>query len=248
MTIEDDETPQISIASNKSTVLEAGTGADRRATLTVTRLGRLSPALDVGFTVSPTTRMVMGTDFSNLPSPIHINNGASSATLSFTAVDDAMDEDNETATITIQGGTGYTIGSPSSASVTITDNDPSPRIEFADRIFPTQPVLVRLSSVSERDVTVYFNLSSGTASACRDCKPRLSGNVSSGVTDATCHGYVDRGLQPQNRIIPAGSSSVTIDCMVCPGSSRKTFFVNVLNATNATIDSRARRKCKVRIQ
>jgi hypothetical protein len=247
MTIDDDEKPQISIASNKSRVLEAGADADRRATLTLTRLGSLSPALDVGFAVSSSTkRMVKGTDFSNLTSPIHLNGGASSATLFFTAVDDAVDEDDETATITIQRGTGYTTGSPSSASVTITDNDKSPTIEFADSNVTTQPICVRLSSVSERDVSVYFNLSSGSASACRDCKPRLSGNLGSGVTNVTCHGYVDLGPLPQERIIRAGSSSVIIDCMVCPGSSGKIFFVNLLAARNATLGSM--KKCQVTIQ
>ena len=39
-------------------------------------------------------------------------------------VDDALNEEDETFTITIEPGTGYTVGSPSVHTVTITDNDP----------------------------------------------------------------------------------------------------------------------------
>lgn len=247
ITIQDNEPPQVSIASNKSTVPEAGTPAERTATLTFTRLGSLASPLDVGFTVSPSTPgMVAGTDFTTTSSPAHFAAGASTATRQFTAVDDPLDEEDETARIAIQSGAGYTTSSPSSVTVSITDNEASPTIEFTSSSVTTKPIRVRLSAVSGRDVTVNFNLSNGTASACRDCNPHLGGNLQDGVTNATCHGYLDRGPLPQKRIIPAGSNSVTIDCMVCPGSSGKTFFVNLLAPENAILGSVTR--CEATIQ
>jgi len=46
-----------------------------------------------------------------------------SATITLTPVDDAVQDINEIATLTITAGTGYTVGSPSSANIAIEDND-----------------------------------------------------------------------------------------------------------------------------
>ena len=46
-----------------------------------------------------------------------------SDTITLTPVDDAVQDINEVAILTITSGTGYTVGSPSSANITIEDND-----------------------------------------------------------------------------------------------------------------------------
>ena len=46
------------------------------------------------------------------------------STISVPFTDDALNEENETFTITIEPGTGYTVGSPNMLTVTIVDNDP----------------------------------------------------------------------------------------------------------------------------
>ena len=43
-----------------------------------------------------------------------------------TTVDDTTDESDSTVTATVTSGTGYTVGSRSSARVTVADNDPPP--------------------------------------------------------------------------------------------------------------------------
>ena len=43
--------------------------------------------------------------------------------ITITPVDDALTESNETIILTITGGSGYNIGSPYTATVTIKDND-----------------------------------------------------------------------------------------------------------------------------
>jgi hypothetical protein len=50
--------------------------------------------------------------------------GATAATVTVTPVDDSQPEVTENVTLTISAGTGYTVGSPSSAIGTITDNEP----------------------------------------------------------------------------------------------------------------------------
>jgi hypothetical protein len=51
--------------------------------------------------------------------------GLSTATVVVTPVDDTADEADETVIATVATGTGYTVGSPSSATVSIVDNDPT---------------------------------------------------------------------------------------------------------------------------
>ena len=46
------------------------------------------------------------------------------STIEVPLTDDALNEENETFTITIEPGTGYTVGSPATVTVTIEDNDP----------------------------------------------------------------------------------------------------------------------------
>ena len=46
-----------------------------------------------------------------------------SATLSAATDDDAVEEPDSTVTATLSSGSGYSVGSPGSASVTVTDND-----------------------------------------------------------------------------------------------------------------------------
>ena len=46
------------------------------------------------------------------------------ATFGIPITDDALNEEDETLTITLQPGTGYTVGSPATGTVTIRDNDP----------------------------------------------------------------------------------------------------------------------------
>jgi hypothetical protein len=54
--------------------------------------------------------------------------GSTSATVTITPVDDTTFEGNETVTLTVASGTGYTVGTPSSATGTIADNDVAPTI------------------------------------------------------------------------------------------------------------------------
>ena len=57
--------------------------------------------------------------------------GATSATVTVTPVDDSAFEGAETVTLTLASGTGYTVGSPASASGTIADNDAAPTVSVS---------------------------------------------------------------------------------------------------------------------
>jgi len=58
-----------------------------------------------------------------LPGSVTIPAGASSATVTVTPIDDNQIEGDETVVLTPSSSTGYTAGSPGSATIVIHDND-----------------------------------------------------------------------------------------------------------------------------
>ena len=64
-----------------------------------------------------------------------IPDGQASATVTVTPVDDSDSEGDETVELTLASGTGYTIGSPGSDTVTIADNDTGGGLIVAEYAF-----------------------------------------------------------------------------------------------------------------
>ena len=125
VTIVDDDpspgTPSASFASGASSAAEsAGTH-----NVTV----NLSPAapsggLTLGYGVTGTATAGSGNDFTIQGSgSLSIAAGATSATIPVAINDDGTTESAETVILTLTGGTGYTVGTPSVHTLTITDND-----------------------------------------------------------------------------------------------------------------------------
>ena len=83
-----------------------------RVDLTV-NLSVMDPA---GYLVSPGPVMLM------------IAAGTSGGTVSLATEDDRQDEEHGDVTMTVKPGAGYDVSSPSSASVTVEDNDPTPAV------------------------------------------------------------------------------------------------------------------------
>ena len=95
----------------------ANTGAFR-----VTRSGGSSTApLTVTYTVSGTA--TNGVDYVSVPRSVTIPAGATSATLTITPRDDTFIEGPETVILMLTAQTTYHVSSPSSATVTIVDNE-----------------------------------------------------------------------------------------------------------------------------
>ena len=66
-------------------------------------------------------------------------NGDLIVTLEIPTVDDTTDENDEDFTLTIRPGTGYTVGAPSVATLTIIDNDDTPNPPVQPPVPPVQP-------------------------------------------------------------------------------------------------------------
>src|SRR5439155_12376957 len=73
------------------------------------------------------------TDYQPLGTSVTIAAGASSTTVTVTPIDDTQVESDETVVLTISADAAYSVGSPSSATITIADNDGTP--------LPGEPVI-----------------------------------------------------------------------------------------------------------
>jgi len=121
VTITDDDTvkPTVTVAATDAVAAEA---ASNPGTFTFTRNGgSLTVPLVVSYVISGTA--TPGTDYTGLGSTVTIPAGSTTATATFTPIDDLVIDPNETVVVTISTDSVYTIGTANTASITITDND-----------------------------------------------------------------------------------------------------------------------------
>lgn len=112
-------TTDVSVVATDANASESGdTG-----TFQLTRTGNASAALTV--TVAMSGSAVNGTDYQSIGATVTFGAGAATANVILTPVNNSIVDGSRTAVLTIQGGSGYNVGSPASATVTIADNDSS---------------------------------------------------------------------------------------------------------------------------
>ncbi len=114
--------PVTLMVNNSGAVTEGGT-------LTVTATLDEAPSANVMIPIQQASGgTAVAADFTlSASGVITVNSGSTSGTLTFTAVDDNIDEANET--LSLGFGTlpeGYSAGDPATAAITITDNDAAP--------------------------------------------------------------------------------------------------------------------------
>ena len=153
--------------------------------------------------------------------------GSSTSTVSVQTTEDTLDEADETFVVNLSAPTNATLGSPDTATGTITDDDAEPTVSLGDATAVTEgddPATtvdmefpLTLDTVSGRDVTVTYTLS-GTATAGSD------------YTDpATKTATIAAGSTTGNIVIPIKGD------LVAEGS--ETVIVTLSGATNASVSS-----------
>lgn len=166
VTIADDEPPPpvITITATDAAASEPGSNL---AIFTVSRTVSNSD-LTVSYTVGGTA--VEGVDYASLSGTVTFLAGTSSTDIQVRALDDLDCEMTETVIMTLASGTDYVLGSPSTATVTLADDECLPPLVS---IFPTDGVadeagtdagalkVFRVGTLSS-DLTVHFTLG-GTA-------------------------------------------------------------------------------------
>lgn len=212
----------LSLSSPTYTVGETGT-----VTITVNRVGTMG-AVSVNYSLTDGTATGGAAcggavDYGNTGGTVNFADGESSKTFTVPICEDTLDEANETFNVTLSGATGgAVVGSPSTGVVTITDDDASPGLAINDVSMAEGNAgttaftfTVTLSAVSGQNVTVDYATADGTATAPSDYTA-ASGTVTFAAGET---------MKPV-------TINVNGDTMI---ETNETFFVNLTNATNATI-------------
>jgi len=217
-TILNDDLPTASITVSPSSVSEDGA---TNLTYTVSLDQAAQSAVSVAFSVGGTA--TSGTDYAAVSSPLVIAAGQTSGTITINPTADSTVEPDETVVISLAAGSGYSVGSPNSATGTIL-NDDQPSLSIND---------VSLSEgdagTSNATFTVSLSQPAGAGGVSFDIAT-ADGTATAGVD------YVASSLTGQT--IPAGSSSATFTVLVngdTLNEPNETFFVNVSNVTGATV-------------
>lgn len=117
-TILNDDVPSLTIAVSPATVTEDGAP---NLVYTVTLDQAAFNPISIGYTIGGTA--TNGTDYATIASPLIINTGNTSGTITVNPTADATLEADETVTLTLNAGAGYTVGVPNSATGTIANDD-----------------------------------------------------------------------------------------------------------------------------
>ena len=151
-----------------------------------------SASVETGDTASTSSSAIGGADFTAVTGQtVTIPAGSDSGTISVPTGNDSTDEEDETFTLTLTNVTNAALGSPASATGTITDNDAAPNVSIeAGTAIEGDDVdfTVTATAVSAKDITVPYSTSNGTASAPGDFTApaaNASITINPGETEAT---------------------------------------------------------------
>ena len=181
LTITDnDVTPGVNFALPASSV---GEGDDtQNVTININPV----PATDLTlrYSLAAGSTATEGTDYSIVNSgTLDVEAGVASANIPVKITDDGMDEEAETVILILSEGTGYTVGSAKTHTLTITDNDETPEINFALPVSSaaegedTQHVTISIDPVPAEEFTVKYSLAGSTATEGTDYSITGSGTI-----------------------------------------------------------------------
>jgi hypothetical protein len=206
-TIVNDDT-DVSVAVSPASVSEDGA---TNLVYTFTRAGVTSGSLTVNFSVggtatfgaSPNDYTQTGADtFSTTSGTVTFSPGNSTATVTVNPETDTMVEPDETVDLTLTAGAGYNVGSPSSASGTITNDDTDVSIAVSP------------ASVAEDGATnlVYTFTRNGVTSGALTVNFSVGGTATFGVSpnDYTETGAATFSASSGTVTFGAGNSTATV--------------------------------------
>lgn len=113
--------PTVTATASDSSASEAGADTGK---LTIARTGSAAAPLTVHYTMGSGPGMATnGADYTMLSGSVTIKAGSTSANIKVIPKNDKLRESSESVVLATSSGSAYFVGSPSSATVTITDND-----------------------------------------------------------------------------------------------------------------------------
>ena len=216
-TITDDDSPNITLAVAPASVLENGTP---NLVYTFTRTGATTSALTVNYSIGGTA--TNGTDYTTIGTSVTFAAGSTTATVTVDPTADTIIEDNETVALTLATGTGYTIGTTTAVTGTITNDDfPSTSISINDITVVegkdlTAPLTLSISSPSPQTITVNYTIT---------------------AVDATAN--LDYTTSTGTLTFAANSTTATLSIPILNDNFNEedeSFFVTLSNPVNATLN------------
>jgi len=228
LTINDDDFPTVSIAATDANASETGDPG----TFTITRTGALIGDLTVNFTRSGSA--TSGIDYTAIATPgsVIIPNGQPSATVTVSPLQDADVEGNQTVILTLAANISvYTLGSPSTATVTIADDDRTVSIVANDPAASETPgnpgqFTVTRSAPTASSLTVNLTIA-GTAANGTDYSSVATTAVILANQTST---FID--ISPVNDTATEGDEQVTISLAAGSYDIGPSNFDNVTIADN----------------
>ena len=209
------------------TIAPIGTSATEGAALVFTVRADRAPAaeLTVNVTVTETGSMLDEV----VPEALAIPAGDTEASLTVNTVDDSVDESNSTVTVALEAGTGYALGVPASAAVTVDDNDsPAPRVSIravASSVTEGSPVRFRVTATPAPQDALVISVSwvdpAGKLAGTQPTAVTINaGTTSRTLTAATAGNTIDDGNgtvtatvslpEGSGYILSGASASVTV--------------------------------------
>jgi uncharacterized protein YhjY with autotransporter beta-barrel domain len=218
-TILNDDVPAVTVSVSPAAVAEDG-APNLIYTFTLNQANPGS-ATSINYTIGGTA--ANGTDYAAIASPLVIPAGNTTGTVTVNPTADTNIEADETVTLTLAAGSGYTVGVPNAATGTIL-NDDLPNLVIND-------VTVNEGNAGITNATFTVSLSA----------PAGPGGVTFNITTANGSAtagsdYVAQSLTAQT--IPAGSSTYVFTVLLngdLLNEPSETFFVNVTGVINAVV-------------
>jgi hypothetical protein len=131
-----------------------------------------------------------GSDYTTTSGTLSFSPSDTSETFSVPILEDTSVEGSETVNLALSSPTGATLGTPSTAVLTIIDNDALPTVAFSAATYSvsegggSRVITVQLSAASTGTVTVHYATSPGTATAGSDYTT-VSGTLTFVPTDTS---------------------------------------------------------------
>jgi hypothetical protein len=225
--LDDEPPPQVSFTAQRQSLTEEAAAVTVTARLSAVPLRPVTVPFTLGGTATP------GSDYVAPAGPLTIPAGLQEGTVVMTVREDALDEADETLTVTMGTPANAVLGKTKVQTVTIRDDDPYPSVAFTAESQSclesagTLAIAVQLSEVSGQEVQVSF---------------RLSGTARKGATR-------DYTVAPGKLTIPAGSAGaeilVTVNNDVLPESD-ETIIVTLTKPVRATLGAMAKHTVTIR--
>jgi hypothetical protein len=163
-----------------------GEGAASTSAFAVTR-SNSSGMLTVGFTLSGTATSGMGQDYQITPAYVQFMHGQSTVNLNVAPNNDSTSEPTETIICTLNSGSGYTVGNPSSATINLLDNDAQvvTVVTKTDAVEGGVEGRVQFTRIGDLSNSLVANYSVGGTATEGDDYEELSGTVTFAAGSAT---------------------------------------------------------------